>query len=59
MGHLTEMSQLSEEQKRELLRPFTVEEVKEVVFEIENNKAPGPDGFQWTFISSGSWLKET
>lgn len=30
-----EMGQLSEDQKKELLKPFTLEEVKKVVFEME------------------------
>lgn len=40
-----EMNKLSEEQKEEILRPFTMEELEGVVLEMENSKAPGPDGF--------------
>lgn len=50
--HNLEMSQLSEQQKDDLMRPFSMEELKEVVFEMENNKAPGPDGFPVDFYKA-------
>jgi mannosylglycoprotein endo-beta-mannosidase len=33
----------------ELLKPFTLEEVKETVFEMKEEVAPGPDGFGVSF----------
>ncbi len=32
-----------------LIKRFTLEEVKQVVFELKQNKAPGPDGFLGDF----------
>lgn len=32
-----------------LERPFELSEVKDVVFNLEEDKAPGPDGFTTTF----------
>ena len=36
---------ISEEENAALTAPFSEEEVKMVVFDMEHNKAPGPDGF--------------
>ncbi|KAL2903405.1 LINE-1 retrotransposable element ORF2 protein [Bienertia sinuspersici] len=36
---------LEEEQKEHLIRPFTKKEVKQAMFSIKGDKAPGPDGF--------------
>ena len=41
-----------------LERPFTEEEVKDVVFDCDGNKAPGPNGFQWLFFNlNGIWRR--
>jgi hypothetical protein len=37
--------QVSEEENNLLVRPFIVDEVREVVFQMEHNKSPGPNGF--------------
>jgi mannosylglycoprotein endo-beta-mannosidase len=42
---LSGRDKLSEEDRIELDKPFTEEEIKEVVFRMEKNKAAGPDGF--------------
>jgi hypothetical protein len=39
------MEQLSQQENDLLTRPFTMEEVQEAIFQMEHNKAPGPDGF--------------
>ena len=43
-----DIPQVSEEENEMLTAPFS-EEVKMVVFNIEHNKAPGPDGFPVDF----------
>jgi hypothetical protein len=41
--------QLSEEDRQELTRPFDLEEIKRVVFDLKHNKAAGLDGFPAEF----------
>ncbi|KAL0455428.1 UNVERIFIED_CONTAM: hypothetical protein Slati_0882000 [Sesamum latifolium] len=36
---------LSEEEARSLLLPVTASEIKQAVFDIDETKAPGPDGY--------------
>lgn len=43
------VTQVSKEDKVELTKPFSLEEVKKVVFEMRQNRAPGPDGFPAEF----------
>jgi hypothetical protein len=43
------INQVSEEENNLLIKPFTKDEVREVVFQMEHNKAPGPDGFPTKF----------
>jgi hypothetical protein len=43
LGH--DIHQVSEEENEVLMAPFSEEEVKLVVFDMEHNKAPGPDSF--------------
>lgn len=38
-------SRLSKEQRLALDRPFSAEDVKEALFQMDGCKAPGPDGF--------------
>jgi hypothetical protein len=37
--------QISQEENEFLIGPFTESEVRNTVFQMEHNKAPGPDGF--------------
>jgi hypothetical protein len=32
--------------------PFSVEEIKKVIFEMKHNSAPGPDGFPAEFFQT-------
>lgn len=41
--------QVTEEDKRRLTEPFSMEEIKRVVFELKQHKAPGPDGIPGEF----------
>ncbi|KAK4381318.1 hypothetical protein Sango_2979500 [Sesamum angolense] len=43
---------LTEEEACALIRPVTVEEVKTAMFDIEEDKAPGPDGFSSGFYKA-------
>ncbi|XP_020254213.1 uncharacterized protein LOC109831293 [Asparagus officinalis] len=43
---------LSEAQARALSNPVTREEIKEAVFSMSENKAPGPDGYSISFYKS-------
>jgi hypothetical protein len=44
------MKQLDEDDKDLLTSPFSLEEIKEVVFSLKHNSAPGPDGFPSEFF---------
>ncbi|XP_077249095.1 uncharacterized protein LOC143888525 [Tasmannia lanceolata] len=41
---------LSPDDAQDLVRPFKAEEIKEVVFKCDGNRAPGPDGFNGAFF---------
>jgi hypothetical protein len=41
---------LSEGEARDLVVPFSSEEIKRVVVESDGNKSPGPDGFNFSFF---------
>ncbi|CAJ2667257.1 unnamed protein product [Trifolium pratense] len=43
---------LSEEDNSSLLSPFSVEEVREVVWNSDGNKCPGPNGFNFNFLKT-------
>lgn len=43
---------MSEEDNLELTKPFTEQEVKEVVFSMKETSAPGPDGFGVAFYKN-------
>jgi hypothetical protein len=47
-----DIPQVPEEDNEVLTAPFSEEEVKMVVFDMEHNKAPGPDGFPLNFTNS-------
>lgn len=42
-------TKITEEDAALLIKPFSLEEVKKVVFDLKQNKAPGPDGFPGDF----------
>ena len=44
-----DIPQVSPEENNILISPFTESEVREAVFQMEHNKAPGPDGFPAEF----------
>lgn len=46
---------LSLVESRDLTRPFTVEEVKNAIWDCDNYKSPGPDGVNFGFIKQ-FWL---
>ena len=41
---------VSEEENLELMKPFSEEEIIDVIWSMEPDKAPGPDGFSFIFI---------
>jgi hypothetical protein len=43
---------LSEDEAASLEAPFLEKEVKDVIFGMDGDKAPGPDGFSLAFFSS-------
>lgn len=45
-------SRISDNQALELIRPFSMEELKLAVFQMERNKSPGPDGFPVEFYQN-------
>jgi len=45
-----DIPQVSLEENDILISPFTASEVREAVFQMEHNKAPGPDGFPAEFF---------
>jgi hypothetical protein len=44
-----DIPQVSAEENEVLVAPFSEEEVKMAIFDMEHNKAPGPDGFPAEF----------
>jgi hypothetical protein len=46
---ISDIPQVSQEENDFLTAPFTEKEVKEAIFQIRQNKAPGPDGFPVVF----------
>jgi hypothetical protein len=47
-----ECNQVTEEDRLELIKPFDLEEIKEVVFELKHNKAVGADGLPAEFYQT-------
>jgi mannosylglycoprotein endo-beta-mannosidase len=47
--HIHDIPQVSDEENEILIADFTENEVREAVFQMEHNKAPGPDGFPAEF----------
>jgi hypothetical protein len=55
-----DIPQVSTEQNETWIVVFTEKEVKEAIFQMKHNKAPGPDGFPIDFTKFfGKSLKET
>jgi hypothetical protein len=48
-SQISDIPQVSREENEILTREFTESEVREAVFQMEHNKAPGPDGFPVEF----------
>jgi hypothetical protein len=40
---------VSEDENEDLTKPFSFEEIKDIVFSLAHNKSPGPDGFPREF----------
>jgi hypothetical protein len=51
MSHF-KMNQLSDSDRSFLTAPFSVDEIKKVIFEMKHNSAPGPDGFPAEFFQN-------
>ncbi|XP_077228466.1 uncharacterized protein LOC143861423 [Tasmannia lanceolata] len=47
---------LSSDEAHDLVKPFGAEEIKEVVFNCDGNRAPGPDGFNGAFFKQFWYL---
>ncbi|KAK4382094.1 hypothetical protein Sango_2905100 [Sesamum angolense] len=43
---------LTDDEARAIIRPVTIDEVKTALFDIEEDKAPGPDGFSSGFFKA-------
>jgi hypothetical protein len=50
-SRIEDIQQVSQEENDLLIRPFTMDEVWEAIFEMEHNKAPRLDGSRQNFIS--------
>ena len=48
-SRIADIPQVSNEENAFLTSPFSEDEVKKAVFQMEHNKAPGPDGFPAEF----------
>ena len=48
-NQILDVPQVSQEENDVLISEFTETEVKDAVFQMEHNKAPGPDGFPVEF----------
>lgn len=46
------VGRVDEEQRTKLVKPFTIEEAEQVVKEMMENTAPGPDGLSVTFFKN-------
>ena len=51
-SQIDDITQVSDEENAHLTAPFSEEEVKQAIFQMEHNKAPGPDGFPAEFYQS-------
>jgi hypothetical protein len=51
-SRVDDIVQVSQEENDLIIRPFTHEEIQEAVFQMEHNKASGPDGFLAEFYQA-------
>jgi mannosylglycoprotein endo-beta-mannosidase len=51
-SRIDDIPQVSPEENAILTNPYTEEEVRKAVFQMEHNKAPGPDGFPAEFYQN-------
>jgi hypothetical protein len=51
-SRIDDIVQVSQEENDLLIQPFTIDEVQEAIFQMEHNKAPGPDEFPAEFYQS-------
>jgi hypothetical protein len=49
---VVDINQVTVEENNLLIHPFTEEEVRDAIFQMEHNKAPGPDGFPTEFYQA-------
>jgi hypothetical protein len=51
-SRVDDIVQVSQEENELLVRPFTMEEVREAIFQMKHNKELGPDGFPAEFYQA-------
>jgi hypothetical protein len=52
------MKWLDDDERELLTSPFSMEEIKDVVFSLKHNSAPGPDGFPSEFFRTSGTLSK-
>lgn len=48
--HLEDIEQIDETNAQELVKDFSMQEIKDATFQMEHNKTSGPDGYVLSFI---------
>lgn len=51
-ARIDDIPQVTQQENEFLVTAFTEKEVKEAIFQMEHNKAPGPDGFPIEFYQT-------
>jgi hypothetical protein len=51
-SRVEDIVQMSQEENDLITKPFILDEVCEAIFQMEHNKAPGPDGFRAEFYQA-------
>jgi hypothetical protein len=51
-SRVEDIVQVSQEENDLIIRPFTCEVIRGAIFQMEHNKAPGPDGFSAEFYQA-------
>jgi hypothetical protein len=51
-SRVDDIPQVSPQENAVLSAPYTEEEIRKAVFQVEHNKAPGPDGFPAEFYQT-------